>query len=249
VFIGWAISLLLQRRESEEDEEDSSSSSCGYRIAKTVFQVALPHVMTVMCTYFYYVGANPAKEFIDTDACHQMVRAFLIKDVTNTPTAIHVYLVLNVLSDFTVHYFSAPFLLYLYGTGQLSYVVTIPWSTIFVFLLSAIMAPVQIHGAVIYCGGLSFSMISSVMINFAFHVLFYLSRRGTLGFGPCGLILLQPEPSEEEDHDEVEEEEEDVIQKMEPPAVDDKAEPPTKMVGAEGGEDHEQTTNSAVVYY
>lgn len=158
------------------------------KISQTVFQIAFPHAATFMTTYIYYVATNPADEYVDREACYYLGRSFLSRDLgKGNDDIINLYLVLMTVSDLTVHYLSFPLLLYLWITGQVKFQVLFPWSTVFVFLLSAVIAPVQIFmGVTIYCGGLWFNLIGSVAINFIYHVFFALmSRRKIKICGRC----------------------------------------------------------------
>ena len=157
--------------------------SCqGNKISQAVFQIAFPHVATVMTTYFYYVATNPADEFVDRELCYYLARSFLSRNLgQGNDVIINLYLVLMTFSDLTVHYFSFPLLLYLWLTGQVKFQVLFPWSTVFVFLLSAIIAPMQIfRGVTVYCGGLWFNLIGSVCMNFLYHVFFAMMSRGKI---------------------------------------------------------------------
>jgi hypothetical protein len=179
---------------------ENKASSRGYIVSKIIFQVALPHVTTVMLTYLYYGATNPAEEFVNRDLCYYLGRAFLHKDVTDNETAVNAYLVFGVLTDFTIHYFSAPLLLYLYVTGQIPYDVWFPWSTVFVIMLSAIIAPVQILADVpIYCGSIWFAIGGSILINFAFHIGFCVLSRGKLGMHQWGCVLIEDDANDGDD--------------------------------------------------
>lgn len=80
-------------------------------------------------------------------------------------------LVIGVMSDLTVHYFSAPLMILLLLTGEMKYDVGLwrPISTLFIFILGLIVALGQTFGSRIYCGDAWFSTVSSIGINFAVH--------------------------------------------------------------------------------
>lgn len=157
-----------------------------------------------MTTYFYYVATNPADEFVDRESCYYLGRSFLSRDLgKGNDVIVNLYLVLMTCSDLTVHYLSFPLLLYLWLTGQVKFQVRFPWSTIFVVLLSAVIALVQtFKGVTIYCGGLWINLIGSISINFIYHVFFALMSHGKIrvcGIQQCfgGHCLLSGSANEE----------------------------------------------------
>lgn len=142
------------------------------------FQIALPHVITVMLTYIYYVATNPISTFINQDACHHLGRAYLGNSYASNAFVLYLYLILMNVQDWTVHYLSGPFLVFLWWSGESRFIASswkwmIPWSTIFVCLLSFVMAISQLYwGVALYCGSMWFILSLFTGINLLFHVVF-----------------------------------------------------------------------------
>lgn len=174
VFVTW---ILLGRQGT-----DSAYSRRIRTLHQIAFQLALPHVTTVIVTYVYYVATNPIESFLDMDACYHLGRANLGKTFTDSPAIINLYLVLMNVQDWTVHYLSAPFLLFLWGTRQSMFLGrgrwTFPWSTMFVVVLSTTMAIAQLYcGVVLYCGGMWFTLCLFTATNLVFHSVYVATTR------------------------------------------------------------------------
>ena len=179
VFVSWATtssnSSTSKGTTSTSTGKDNHPQHKTHKFTHYAFQLALPHVITVSLCYIYYVITNPVHTFMNSDACYTWGRAFLGKTYTDNETGAMVYLVLMNIMDATVHYLSAPLMLYLFATQQLKYTTKIPYSTFFVIGLSAIMAFAEIYGDVkLYCGGRWFVLATFTAVNVIFHVLFYL---------------------------------------------------------------------------
>ena len=178
VFVTW---ILLSQNNPDSNATANPPSAAASRlqlIYNIGFQVALPHVTTVMITYVYYVATNPVDTFLDTEACYHLGRANLGKSFTENMFYANVYLVLMNVQDWTVHYLSAPLLFFLWSTGQANFQ-TVSWrwlfpsSTLFVIILSSIIAIAQAYwGVILYCGGMWFVLGLFTGINLLFHILF-----------------------------------------------------------------------------
>lgn len=152
-------------------------------LMKNVFRVAVPHAVTVTLTYIYYVVSNPTDGFLNTEACHIMYRSFLSKDITTNMSTVTFQLICYNVSDFTLHYFSAPLMLFLLFSKEIEYDVTIPYSTFFITVLGVIIGILDTTtGSRVYCGNVWFNVGMSILINFLVHVLLVLHHhtRGKL---------------------------------------------------------------------
>lgn len=93
VFFAWAVGSTCTA---------STERPLANRISEWSFRLALPHVVTVMTTYIYYVALNPPDTFLDQQACHTLSRS-----ITDNRGAINAYLVCALLSDVLVHWINA----------------------------------------------------------------------------------------------------------------------------------------------
>ena len=168
VFFAWAVGSTCTA---------STDRPLANRIAEWSFRLALPHVVTVMTTYIYYVALNPPDTFLDEQACYTLSRGGLSRSITDNRGAINAYLVCALLSDVLVHWMSAPLLLVLLWSGELEYDPLLPYSTILMIALGISVGLADTYGSTIYCGNAWFNVGMSILINFFYHVLFALGHR------------------------------------------------------------------------
>jgi hypothetical protein len=188
VFVSWASTSTSTCKDSKTTTTTTTTktSTNTNKFTHNAFQLALPHVITVSLCYIYYVITNPVHTFMNSDACYTWGRAFLGKTYTDNQTGAMIYLVLMNIMDATVHYLSAPLMLYLFATQQLKYTTKIPYSTFFVIVLSAIMAFAEIYGDVkLYCGGRWFVLATFTAVNLIFHVICYLIQTKWFDTNDC----------------------------------------------------------------
>ena len=143
---------------------------------ENICKIALPHIITVFVSYIYYDVSNPADEFVNKDACYTMEKAILSKDITTNETLINIMLVVGVMNNLTVHYFSAPLMFILLWCGEISYSVGKMWkaySTLFIVILGVVVGLSQEFGSPIYNGSVWFNVGMSIAINFVFHCILF----------------------------------------------------------------------------
>jgi hypothetical protein len=181
IFVTWAYFTPAAEERSSSVARNAEEESCrGHQISKVLAPIALPLVLTVTVTYIYYLQSNPKDETINEDLCYGMVRSAINRDVNESMA--NLYLVLSVITDFTIHYLSSPLLLALFFSGELPYEAAIPWSTFFVVLLGIMIVLVQENVGTVYCSDNIWVAVSGVCgFDFFFHLLFFLGARGKLG--------------------------------------------------------------------
>ena len=161
IFFSWAAKKLFQYRNDFSYE----------KIHQHVFNISLPHIITVGITYIYYNATNDTDGYANTDVCYSSGKTILSRQITSNEGLANIILVIGVMSDLTVHYFSAPLMILLLLTDEMKYDVSLwrPYSTLFVFVLGMIVALGQTFGSRIYCGDAWFNTGSSIGVNFAVH--------------------------------------------------------------------------------
>jgi hypothetical protein len=163
IFIGWT------RKYIGKMKNDSS-------MLENICKVALPHIITVFVTYIYYDISNPANEFLNKEACYTLEKAILSKDITSNETLINIMLAFGVMSNLSVHYFSAPLMFILLWCGEISYGVGKIWkaySTLFIVILGVVVGLSQEFGSPIYNGSIWFFVGTSIAINFVVHCILF----------------------------------------------------------------------------
>lgn len=186
IFLCWAYGT--PQNVSTRADRIIRRDSIGYNVATTMFQIALPLANYVMLIQLIHSIVTSIIYTIDTDHCYHLFRAYLSKAISNNPTTINSYLTLQFIHRLTVYFFSAPYLNFLYATGELRYqddldtVPFLPPSVIFVAAVGMIMFLLHKHDAdtvlVEECGNTAWvHILVAVVLNFIYHLLFFKKKK------------------------------------------------------------------------
>lgn len=173
VLVGWMIKAVF---------------SCGNGIVvEKIVWVALPLIITVFISYVYYDFTNAPEGFLNKEACYTLRKSAVSKSITSNETIIDILLGIQVFSDFTIHYFSAPLMMLLLVSGEIKYTAPLwkPFSTFFMLILGTVVYLGQSFGSTIYCGSALFNSAMSILINFVVHCILVgsVSFGGSISFG------------------------------------------------------------------